>query len=615
MNSLLDALLSLPVVHNFKVSPDKRHVAFTWANVHENLDIFIAPTDASSPPTFLTKTPEATVLIDWAGDSRSIVVGEDKGRNERIRLFRVAIGEPEKMHPLTEDDPPYFLRGGSLHPNNRWLVYGANYDFGSKSVQEATWVYRQDLETGERIAIARPQKPNYIIPSLSPDGSEVLYARKDLHPSGEQLWIANIDGAEDREVLNFGMRAKVEGSWDANCEHVVFTTDTRQGESLSKKFVGLYDVKSGDVEWLIEDVRRSVEYVQCPRQRNVAVVVEVDEARQRPSVIDLDTFEEHRLPALSGTLWLGCPIDGNEWIGLYSSSTQPDELVRFDMMRVDPAYFIPITNVWKMIKLKHHDFTPAEEFEWTSVDGLGIKGWLYRAKRHTERAVIYIHGGPTAHSEDAINPLIQFLVANGYNVLDPNYRGSTGYGIAFRELRKEDGWGGREQDDIANGAKALIQRGLAARCRVGITGTSYGGYSSWVAITRYRRDTIAAAVPICEMTDLVIDYETTRPDLRPYSEEMMGGSPSQVPGKYRERSPINFVENIEGRLLIVQGARDPNVTPSNVEEVQKRLNEAGIRYDKLVFEDEGHGILKPKNRRILYGAILSFFDAALVNNG
>lgn len=612
MNNLLDALLSLPVVHNFKVSPDKRHVAFTWANVHENLDVFVAPTDASSRPAFLTKTPEATVLVDWASDSRSIVVGEDKGRNERIRLFRVAIGEPVKMYPLTEDDPPYFLRGGFLHPNNRWLIYGANYDFGSSSVQEATWVYKHDLETGERVALARPQKPTYIVPSLSHDGSKVLYNRKDLHPSGEQLWVANIDGTDDREVLNFGIMAKVEGAWAADGRRIVFTTDMMRGERLNQKSVGLHDVGTGETEWLIKDVKRNVEHVYCPRQRNVAVVVEVREARQKSSVIDLDTLEEHRLPDLRGTLWPGYPVNGSEWIGLYSSSTHPDELIRFDMTRVDSASFIPITNVWDRIGLKPQDFTPAEEFVWTSVDGLGIKGWLYRAKPHTQRAVIYVHGGPTAHSEDAINPLIQFLAANGYNVLDPNYRGITGYGIAFRELIKEDGWGGREQDDIAYGAKALIQRGLAARCRVGITGTSYGGYSSWVAITRYPRDVIAAAVPVCGMTDLVVDYETTRPDLRPYSEEMMGGSPRQIPEKYRERSPANFVKNIEGRLLVVQGARDPNVTPSNVEEVEKRLKEAGIRYDKLVFEDEGHGILKPKNRRTLYRAILSFFDESLV---
>jgi dipeptidyl aminopeptidase/acylaminoacyl peptidase len=274
-------------------------------------------------------------------------------------------------------------------------------------------------------------------------------------------------------------------------------------------------VVTGEIEWLMDDAQRSVEYVYCPRQRNVVVVIEVREARQRTSVIDLEPSEKHSLPELRGKLWPGYPIEGNEWIGLYSSSNQPDELVRFDLRKADPASFIPITRVWEGVALKPQAFTPAEEFAWTSVDGREIKGWLYRTKRNNRCGMIYVHGGPTAHSEDSINPLIQFLAANGYNVLDPNYQGSTGYGIAFRDLIKEDGWGGREQDDIAYGAKALIQGGLATPGRVGITGTSYGGYSSWVAITRYPRDVIAAAVPICGMTDLAVDYRTTRPIYAP----------------------------------------------------------------------------------------------------
>jgi hypothetical protein len=87
----------------------------------------------------------------------------------------------------------------------------------------------------------------------------------------------------------------------------------------------------------------------------------------------------------------------------------------------------------------------------------------------------------------------------------------------------------------------------------------YGGYSSWCAITRFPKEIVAAAAPICGMTDLVVDYPTTRPDIRPYSEEMMG-SPATAPERYRERSPIHYVDRIEGRLLIVQGANDPNVT-------------------------------------------------------
>jgi dipeptidyl aminopeptidase/acylaminoacyl peptidase len=213
-----------------------------------------------------------------------------------------------------------------------------------------------------------------------------------------------------------------------------------------------------------------------------------------------------------------------------------------------------------------------------------------------------------------LNPQIQYYVSQGFNVLDVNYRGSTGFGLKFRELIKEDGWGGREQADIAAGAKALIRAGLADAGRVGVTGTSYGGYSSWFLITHHPPQIIAAAAPICGMTDLVVDYDTTRPDLRPYSEEMMGGSPEQAPERYYERSPINFVQNIRGRLLIVQGAQDPNVTPENVRQVIQRLDAHHIPYELLVFDDEGHGIRKPVNQEKLYVDLAAFFDRALDKN-
>jgi dipeptidyl aminopeptidase/acylaminoacyl peptidase len=200
----------------------------------------------------------------------------------------------------------------------------------------------------------------------------------------------------------------------------------------------------------------------------------------------------------------------------------------------------------------------------------------------------------------------------GFDVLEPNYRGSTGFGLAFREKIKECFWGGLEQDDIRTGIAHLIAAGIARPGRIGITGTSYGGYSAWCAITRWPRDVVAAAAPICGMTDLVVDYETTRPDLRPYSEEMLGGRPDQVPERYRERSPVHFVADIVGALLIVQGARDPNVTPANVAAIRGALDAAGIRHDILVFDDEGHGIAKPRNQRILYQRLAAFFEKAFV---
>ena len=112
------------------------------------------------------------------------------------------------------------------------------------------------------------------------------------------------------------------------------------------------------------------------------------------------------------------------------------------------------------------------------------------------------------------------------------------------------------------------------------------------------------------MTDLVADYELTRPDIRPYTEEMMGGRPEELPRKYRERSPVHFADRIRGRLLIVQGARDPNVPMEHVTVMLPRLEAASVPYDLLVFPDEGHGVLRPENQRVLYRRLKEFFGAA-----
>ncbi len=605
----IEALLSIPKIYRPLISRDSRYVVYAWLNVHPNIDVFLVPTGASTGPLALTDTPEATFPVSISPDSKSVVVGQDKGRNERIRLYEVFLNEPGRMIPLTEDDPEYFLRGGMLHPNRRWLVYGANYDVDRKCEIEPTWIIRHDLKTGERIVLAKPRKPAWIVPLLNMDGSLVLYNRKDLHPRGDQYWLVDIEGREDREVLNFGAKARVDAVWLPDGRRIAFITESK-GVELQKYYsVGIYHVESGEVEWVVDDPKRNVERITCPWNGNHLVLIEYWKSKPRASIIDLESMEETRLPEIRGSL---IPIGpaGDSWVGLYYSSTQPDEIVIFNPEDVDPSKFKPLTHVWNYTKIKPGDLAPAESFEWKSRDGLTIHGWLYRARKPSKKAIIYVHGGPTAHVEDEIIPVVQYLAARGFNVLAPNYRGSTGYGLEFEDLIRVHGWGSEEQVDIWTGAEALVERGIADKGKIGITGTSYGGYSAWYAITK-APDLFKAAVPICGMTDLVVDYETTRPDLRPYSEQMLGGSPEEVPEIYYERSPINYIHQIKGRILIVQGANDPNVTPKNVEEVIGRLNKAGIKYELLVFEDEGHGILKKKNRKMLYRRMAEFFHESL----
>jgi dipeptidyl aminopeptidase/acylaminoacyl peptidase len=594
----LEALLSVPTLHAPVVSPDGRWVAWSWSRLGPAADVFATPTDGSAPPIRLTETADDTLVVSWTADSSAVVVGQDRDGDERKRLYLVRIAQPQVMEPLTEAPPNYYVRGGQVHRDGRWLIYGANLDAGSGEDIEGTWIYRHELESGERKALARPEKGNYHAPQLNLPGDTVLYHRNDLDPAGLQVWLVDVEGRNDREILNFGARTKAYGSWFPDGLRVLFVV-----EAGSHRRVGVWE--DGSVRWLLDDPRRDIEYAFVPPNGGPVVAVEVERTRVRATLLDAESGAEERPPCASGIPL--APTDRGGWIGLHYSAQQPVDLVRFDPTGEAPT---SLTGLWERVPLKPEDLVAAEDFSWRSVDALDVQGWLYRTPGRSVGTIVVVHGGPTSCAEDRFNAKIQYLVSRGFDVLTPNYRGSTGFGLRFQESIKEDGWGGREQEDIRTGIEALIRAGVAQPGRVGVTGTSYGGYSAWWAITHFEADLVAAAAPICGMTDLAVDYYATRPDLRPYSEEMMGGTPEEVPDRYRERSPVNFVRNIRGELLIVQGLRDPNVTPDNLYAVTRTLDEHGVPFDLLTFEDEGHGIARPKNLEVLYPRLADFFERA-----
>jgi dipeptidyl aminopeptidase/acylaminoacyl peptidase len=606
LSGYLDALLGLPTLEYPIASPDGRWVAWTWSGLSATSDVYAVATDGSSPVVRLTATEQNVWAMSWSPDSKSVVVAQDENGNERAQLFRVDVAQPGVMQPLTEAEPNYYVRGGQLHPNGRWLVYGANVDEDGNEI-ESTWIYRHDLTTGQRTALAQPRGASWYSPQLSPTGTHVAYCRQDLHPAGLQLWLVGIDGANDREIVNVGADKKVSAVWTPDGQHLLI-----HAEAETHFRVGLWSLADETLTWLVDDPTRNIEDAYFPRNSERAVLLDVQRTRILPSLLDIHSGEETALPHGAQTLIPIAPIGDSVWSALAYSSTQVEDIVRWD---VATGATTSLTHVWERTTLRPNDLTPAEDFTWRGDDGLEIQGWLYRARGAARGTIVFVHGGPTWHYDDRIITDIQFFAASGFHVLAPNYRGSTGFGRAYQESIKVDGWGGAEQDDIRVGIEALIAAGIAEPGKVGITGTSYGGYSSWWAITHWPTDIVAASSPICGMTDLVVDYETTRPDLRPYSAEMMGGTPSEVPERFRDRSPIHYVQNIRGKLQIVQGEQDPNVTPENVRTVREALDTAGVPYELLTFADEGHGIARRPNQRTLLLRQVTFFNDAFGNAG
>ncbi len=598
----LETFLSVPALHNPKVSPDGRWVAWSWSRLGPAADVFAAPTDGSEPPIRLTETSDDTLVVSWTPDSSAVIVGQDHDGDERTQLFQVGLDEPGMMEPLTEQSPNFYVHGGQLHPNGSWLIYGANLDPESGEEIETTLVYRHDLATGERLVLARPRKSNFRPPELNAPGDLVLYHRSDLHPAGLQVWLVDIEGREDREILNFGPEKKILASWFPDGQRILFLA-----EAGDRRRLGIWSLEDESIRWLVDDPDSDPESAFVPPTGDQAVVVEMERASVKATLVDAESGAETHPPDITGNLIPLTPV-GDGWTGLRYDARHPVDLIRFS----EDDNATSITGLPEHIPFDLESLSAAEDFVWKSVDGLEIQGWLYRTPGRRAGTVVLVHGGPTHHAEDRFNAEVHYLVSRGFDVLTPNYRGSTGFGLAFQERIKEDGWGGREQEDIRSGIEALIERGMAESGRVGVTGTSYGGYSAWWAITHWPTQTVAAAAPICGMTDLVVDYHSTRPDLRPYSEEMMGGSPQEIPERYREGSPIHAVDNIRGKLLVVQGLQDPNVTPENVHAVVAELERHRVTYELLTFEDEGHGIARPENLRMLYPRLADFFEQAFL---
>ncbi|CAA9533056.1 MAG: hypothetical protein AVDCRST_MAG05-4600, partial [uncultured Rubrobacteraceae bacterium] len=319
----LDALLSVPALSGPVVSPDGGWIAWSWSRVGPAADVFAAPTDGSSPPVRLTETAEGdTTVASWAPDGGSVLVKQDTDGDERARLYRVRLDEPGVMEPLTGPNPNYYLGGGRLHPNGRWLFYAANLDAESGEETEEDRLFRHDLESGELLTLARPQRGSIAEPELNPRGTHVLYTRGELHPAGRQVWLADVEGRGDREILNFGDRAKVSASWFPDGRRVLFLAEAGPYRRL-----GVWGMDGEEVRWLLDDPGRNVEEAFVPPNGGPVVVIEVEGAGIEASLLDAEAGTETAPPGLPGNVVPLAPVEGG-WVCKHYDARRPVDLVR-----------------------------------------------------------------------------------------------------------------------------------------------------------------------------------------------------------------------------------------------------------------------------------------------
>ncbi len=264
--------------------------------------------------------------------------------------------------------------------------------------------------------------------------------------------------------------------------------------------------------------------------------------------------------------------------------------------------------------LKEEHLAEMKPISYKSRDGLTIPGYLTLPKGVKAKnlpTVVMPHGGPWARDNWQYHPTVQFLANRGYAVLQMNFRGSIGYGRGFWEKSFKQ-WGRTMQDDITDGTKWLIKKGIADPKRIGIYGGSYGGYATLAGLT-FTPDLYACGIDYVGVSSIFSWMKAIPPYWKPYQEMIyeMVGHPEKDKELLKAVSPLFHVDKIKVPLLVVQGANDPRVPKAESDQLVEALKKRGIDVPYMVKDNEGHGFGNEENRFDFYRAMEGFFGKHL----
>ena len=260
--------------------------------------------------------------------------------------------------------------------------------------------------------------------------------------------------------------------------------------------------------------------------------------------------------------------------------------------------------------IKEFALVPTEVIRWKAPDGLEIEGLLVKplnyepGKRYP--LILQIHGGPYGQFAFGLNTRAQIFAANGYAVLLPNPRGSTGYGNKFTTANIGD-WGGKDYQDLMTGVDELIKMGLADPDRLAVMGGSYGGFMTFWTITQTNR--FKAAIGHAGISDWYSFYgQSDIPGLMEYG---FGGVPWTAREAYEKWSPVRYADRVKTPLMITHGEQDRRVPIAQAEQYYRALRKRGVETVFIRYPREGHGITEPNHQIDLVKRQLEWFDKHL----
>lgn len=299
----------------------------------------------------------------------------------------------------------------------------------------------------------------------------------------------------------------------------------------------------------------------------------------------------------------------------FSTATSPSQLYT---VSGKPGHALTVQTRERVLGIPAEWMSPGEDASFTSHDGLRVSARLYLpapALKFTDPRplVYYVHGGPQSQERPNFAwfsmPLIQYLTMNGFAVFVPNARGSEGYGFSYMKKVDHD-WGGNDRlDHVYAMTKVLPNDPRIDVKRAGVVGRSYGGYMTLTLASRHP-ELWSAVVDMFGPFDLTTWVQRVPETWKPYT-ALAIGDPVKDHDFLVERSPATYIKQLTAPLLVIQGRHDPRVVERESRDVVEQLQAADKSAEFLLFDNEGHDVLKFENRVRCYNTITEFFKKHL----
>lgn len=599
-----------PEIAAARISPDGRFISFVKTN-NGQMNIWVKkreePFSAAVPLTADSARPITNYF--WSRDSRYVLYVHDRGGDENYHLYAIDPTQATLTKlPVARDLTPYpkvrvqIVDVPNKMPNS--VIVMINDRDAAKHD-----LYRVDLTTGERTLVFRNDAG--FAGFLADQQGNVPLAIK-LADNGLGTEIFQIQG--DRATPLFVLSCDIfQGCAPVRVENDgrIYVRAANAGDNFTH--LGIYDPRTKSWDKLEEDPNKEVDfggvvfsdvsgellatYYVGDRVRYYAKTPQFtkDLNAIRKAVGDGDIYfgsatADERLHIVSVT----SDVDPGATYLYYRQTGKIDLLYR-------PRPALPLASL-----------APMKPVRYTARDGMIIPAYLTTPKGLTVRrlpTIILPHGGPWARDTWGYDSFAQFLANRGYAVLQPNFRGSTGFGRKFLDAGNQE-WGtGFMQHDLTDAVHYLIKEGIADAKRVAIMGGSYGGYATLAGVA-FTPELYAAGVSIVGPSSIPTLLASIPPYWAPIKSAFNNrlGNPdvAEELERLKRQSPLYSATNIRAPLLVIQGANDPRVNKAESDQIVIALRDLKRSPEYLVAPDEGHGFAGRENRVAMFAAIERF---------